>query len=215
MTTPYGITTSIGSQAYSGYLNTPITGPLSTNQYPNAMPYHSYGTLTGIRPTPPQFFPSQEPVNSNMSVNARAQYLRATDISAKTRAIDNALGKTSSPVVFTSYSSQRQFAVSSHVNYIPPIPSSMFVNIKKSIAVGKSAYKVGLQTSDPYSNKTIAQLQMEAPLSTKSYYPSGTRSALQRARSSGCTAPKKKGSIYNTSLRPALGSWGSIPRSTY
>ena len=215
MTTTYGITTSIGSQAYSGYLNTPITGPLSTNQYPNAMPYHSYGTLTGIRPTPPQFFPSQEPVNSNMSVNARAQYLRATDISAKTRAIDNALGKTSSPVVFTSYSSQRQFAVSSHVNYIPPIPSSMFVNIKKSIAVGKSAYKVGLQTSDPYSNKTIAQLQMEAPLSTKSYYPSGTRSALQRARSSGCTAPKKKGSIYNTSLRPALGSWGSIPRSTY
>ena len=215
MTTPYGITTSTGSQAYSGYLNTPITGPLSTNQYPNAMPYHSYGTLTGIRPTPPQFFPSQEPVNSNMSVNARAQYLRATDISAKTRAIDNALGKTSSPVVFTSYSSQRQFAVSSHVNYIPPIPSSLFVNIKKSIAVGKSAYKVGLQTSDPYSNKTIAQLQMEAPLSTKSYYPSGTRSALQRARSSGCTAPKKKGSIYNTSLRPALGSWGSIPRSTY
>ena len=215
MTTPYGITTSTGSQAYSGYLNTPITGPLSTNQYPNAMPYHSYGTLSGVRPTPPQFFPSQEPVNSNMSVNARAQYLRATDISAKTRAIDNALGKTSSPVVFTSYSSQRQFAVSSHVNYIPPISSSMFVNIKKSIAVGKSAYKVGLQTSDPYSNKTIAQLQMEAPLSTKSYYPSGTRSALQRARSSGCTAPKKKGSIYNTSLRPALGSWGSIPRSTY
>ena len=46
MTTPYGITTSIGSQGYSGYLNTPITGPLSTNQYPNAMPYHSYGTLT-------------------------------------------------------------------------------------------------------------------------------------------------------------------------
>ena len=215
MTTPYGITTSTGSQAYSGYLNTPITGPLSTNQYPNAMPYHSYGTLSGVRPTPPQFFPSQEPVNSNMSVNARAQYLRATDISAKTRAIDNALGKTSSPVVFTSYSSQRQFAVSSHVNYIPPISSSMFVNIKKSIAVGKSAYKVGLQTSDPYSNKTIAQLQMEAPLSTKSYYPSGTRSALQRARSSGCTAPKKKGSIYNTSLRPALGSWGTIPRSTY
>jgi hypothetical protein len=215
MTTPYGITTSIGSQAYSGYLNTPITGPLSTNQYPYSMPYHNYGTLTGIRPTPPQFFPSQEPVNSNMSVNARAQYLRATDISAKTRAIDNALGKASSPVVFTSYSSQRKFPVSSHVNYIPPIPSSMFVNIKKSIAVGKSAYKVGLQTSDPYSNKTIAQLQMEAPLSTKSYYPSGTRSALQRARSSGCTAPKKKGSIYNTSLRPALGSWGSIPRSTY
>jgi hypothetical protein len=217
MTTPYGITTSIGSQAFSGYLNTPINGPLSTNNYPNAMPYHSYGTLTGQRPTPPQFFPSQEPVNSDMSVNSRAQYLRATDISARTRAIDNALGKNSTPVVFTSYSSQRQFAVSSHVNYIPPIPSSMFVNIKKSIAVGKSAYKVGLQVApfDPFSNKTIAQLQLDAPLSTKSYYPSGTRSALQRARSSGCTAPRKKGSIYNTSLRPALGSWGAVPRSSY
>jgi len=201
MTTPYGITTSIGSQAYSGYLNTPITGPLSTNNYPNAMPYHSYGTLTGIRPTPPQFFPSQEPVNANMSVNARAQYLRATDLSSRAKAIENAIGKASSPVVFTSYSSQRQFAVSSHVNYNPPIASSMFVNIKKSIAVGKSAYKVGLTMADPQS--------------TKSYYPSGTRSALQRARSSGCTAPKKKGSIYNTSLRPMLGSWGALPRQGY
>jgi hypothetical protein len=217
MTTPYGITTSIGSQAYSGCLSTPITGPLSTNQYPNAMPYHSYGTLTGQRPTPPQFFPSQEPVNANMSVNARSQYLRATDLSSKAKAIENAIGKASTPVVFTSYSSQRQFAVSSHVNYNPPIASSMFVNIKKSIAIGKSAYKVGLQSApfDPHSNKTIAQLQLEAPISTKSYYPSGTRSALQRARSSGCTAPKKKGSIYNTSLRPMLGSWGALPRQGY
>ena len=201
MTTPYGITTSIGSQAYSGYLNTPINGPLSTNQYPASMPYHSYGTLTGIRPTPPQFFPSQEPVNANMSVNSRAQYLRATDLSVKQKAIEDAIGKISAPINFTSYSSQRRFAVSSHVNYIPPIQSSMFVNIKKSVAVGQSAYKVGLTNNDPQS--------------TKNYYPSGTRSALQRARSSGCTAPKKKGSIYNTSLRPMLGSLGSIPRSTY
>ena len=201
MTTPYGITTSIGSQGYSGYVNTPITGPLSTNNYPFSMAYHSYGTLTGQRPTPPQFYPSQEPVNANMSVNARAQYLRATDLSAKQKAIQDAIGKLSTPVMFTSYSSQRQIPVSSHVNYIAPIQSSMFINIKKSIAVGKSAYKVGLPLADPSS--------------TKNYYPSGTRSALQRARSSGCTAPKKKGSIYNTSLRPMLGSWGAIPRQTY
>jgi hypothetical protein len=201
MTTPYGITTSIGSQGYSGYVNTPINGPLSTNQYPYSMPYHSYGTLTGQRPTPPQFFPSQEPVNSDMSVNARAQYLRATDISARTRAIDNALGKLSTPVVFTSWSSQRQIPVSSHVNYIPPLPSSMLLNIKKSVAIGKSAYKVGLSLPDP--------------ISTKSYDNSFRRSALQRARSGGSTAPKKKGSIYNTSLRPSLGSWGALPRATY
>jgi hypothetical protein len=201
MTTPYGITTSIGSQSYSGYLNTPITGPLSTNNYPFAMQYHSYGTLTGQRPTPQQFFPSQEPVNSDMSVNARAQYLRATDLSAKKKAIEDALGKLSTPVMFTSYSTQRQVPVSSHVNYIAPIASSMFTNIRKSVAVGKSAYKVGLP--------------LEAPISTKNYYPSGTRSALQRARSGGSSAPKKKGSIYNTSLRPSLGSWGALPRQGY
>jgi hypothetical protein len=201
MTTPYGITTSIGSQAYSGYLNTPINGPLSTNNYPFSMQYHSYGTLTGQRPTPQQFFPSQEPVNSDMSVNARAQYLRATDLSAKKKAIEDALGKLSTPVKFTSYSTQRQVPVSSHVNYIAPIASSMFTNIRKSVAVGKSAYKVGLP--------------LEAPISTKNYYPSGTRSALQRARSGGSSAPKKKGSIYNTSLRPSLGSWGALPRQGY
>jgi hypothetical protein len=201
MTTPYGITTSIGSQAYSGYVNTPITGPLSTNNYPFSMAYHSYGTLTGQRPTPQQFFPSQEPVYSEMNVNARAQYVRATSLSAREKAIQDALGKLSSPVVFTSWSSQRQIAVSSHVNYIAPIASSMLTNIRKSVAVGKSAYKVGLP--------------LEAPISTKNYYPSGTRSALQRARSGGSSAPKKKGSIYNTSLRPSLGSWGALPRQGY
>jgi hypothetical protein len=201
MTTPYGITTSIGSQAYSGYVNTPITGPLSTNNYPFTMAYHSYGTLTGKNPTPQQFFPSQEPVYSDMSVNARAQYLRATGISAKTKAQQDALGKQSPPVVFTSWSTQRQIPVSSHVNYIAPIPSSMLTDIRKSVAVGKSGFKVGLP--------------LDAPTSTKNYYPSGTRSALQRARSGGCSAPKKKGSIYNTSLRPALGSWGALPRQTY
>lgn len=201
MTTPYGITTSIGSQSYSGYLNTPITAPLSTNNYPFSMQYHSYGILTGQRPTPPQFFPSQEPVNSDMSINARAQYLRATDLSAKKKAIEDALGKLSTPIKFTSYSTQRQVPVSSHVNYIAPIASSMFTNIRKSVAVGKSAYKVGLP--------------LEEPISTKNYYPSGTRSALQRARSGGSAAPKKKGSIYNTSLRPSLGSWGALPRQGY
>ena len=201
MTTPYGITTSIGSQAYSGYVNTPITGPLSTNNYPFTMAYHSYGTLTGKNPTPQQFFPSQEPVYSDMSVNARAQYLRATGISSKTKAQQDALGKQSPPIVFTSWSSQRQIPVSSHVNYIAPIPSSMLTDIRKSVAVGKSGFKVGLP--------------LDAPTSTKNYYPSGTRSALQRARSGGCSAPKKKGSIYNTSLRPALGSWGALPRQGY
>jgi hypothetical protein len=202
MTTPYGISTSIGSQTFQGYVNAPILGPLDSSQYPNAMPYHSYGILTGQRPTPPQFFPGQEPVYAEMATNARAQYLRATALSARQKAIQNALGKLSTPTTKVSYSSQRQYAVSSHVNYIAPIPGSMYTNIRKSIAVGKSAYKVGLP--------------LEAPIGSKSYDTSYRRSALQRARSGGCTAPKKKGSIYNHSLtQPGINGWGSAPRINY
>lgn len=202
MTTPYGITTSIGSQTFQGFVNAPVTGPLNSSQYPCAIPYHSYGILTGQRPTPPQFYPGQEPVYADMSVNARAQYLRATDISPGEKARQDALGKLSSPVTKVSYSSQRQYAVSSHVNYIAPIPGSMYTNIRKSIAVGKSAFKVGLP--------------LDAPIGTKSYDNSFRRTALQRARSGGCTAPKKKGSIYNYSLtQPGINGWGSIPRQNY
>jgi hypothetical protein len=59
MTTPYGISTSIGSQTFQGFVNAPIGGPLNSSQYPNAMQYHNYGILTGQRPTPPQFYPGQ------------------------------------------------------------------------------------------------------------------------------------------------------------
>ena len=166
------------------------------------MPYHSYGILTGQRPTPPQFYSQQTPVNAEMSINARAQYLRATAISARQKAIQDALGKTSNPSIKVSYSSQRQYPVSSHVNYIAPIPGSMYTNIVKSVAVGKSAYKVGLP--------------LEAPIGSKSYDTSYRRSALRRARSGGCTAPKKKGSVYNYSLtQPGINGWGSIPRQNY
>jgi hypothetical protein len=199
MTTPYGISTSIGSQTFQGYVNAPVTGPLTTNNYPFSMAYHSYGTLAGQRPTPPQF---QDPVFSNMNTNARSQYLRATSISTAEKMRQDALGKLSSAINKVISSSQRQVAVSTHVNYIAPKPSSMYTDIKKSIAVGKSAYKVGLP--------------LAAPISTKNYYPSGTRSALQRARSGGCSAPKKKGSIYNTSLtQSGINGYGSLPRQGY
>jgi hypothetical protein len=199
MTTPYGISRSIGSQSFQGFVNTPVYGPLNTGQYPSAMSYHSYGILNGLRPTPPQF---NDPVNSDMSVNARAQYLRATDFSSKEKSEQNALGKLSSPISKVSYSTQRKYPVSTHVNYIAPIQGSMYINKLKSIAVGKSSYKVGLP--------------LEAPIGSKSYDTSYRRSALRKARSGGCTAPKKKGSIYNYSLtQPGICAWGAIPRQNY
>jgi len=201
MTPPYAVSTNIGSVSYNKYVNAPITGPLSTNQTPCQIPYHSYGILAGIRPTPPQFYPSQTPVYAEMNTNARHQYLR-TAVSTKVLAQQIALGKMSVPQGYIINSSQRQVPVSSHTNYIPPIPSSMYVNIKKSNAVGQTAYKVNLPNS--------------APTGTKSYYPSGTRSTIRRARSGGCVAPKKKGAIENYSLSNGRTcAWGAIVRQNY
>uniref|UniRef100_A0A6C0AQL2 Uncharacterized protein n=1 Tax=viral metagenome TaxID=1070528 RepID=A0A6C0AQL2_9ZZZZ len=201
MTTPYAVSTNIGSVSYNNYVNAPITGPLSTSQTPCQIPYHSYGILAGIRPTPPQFYPSQDPVYAEMNSNARHQYSR-TAVSTKVLAQQIALGKMSLPQSYIINSSQRQVPVSSHTNYIPPIPSSMYVNIKKSNAVGQTAYKVNLPNS--------------APTGTKSYYPSGTRSTIRRARSGGCVAPKKKGAIENYSLSNGRTcAWGSIVRQNY
>ena len=201
MTTPYAVSTNIGSVSYNNYVNAPITGPLSTNQYPGIIPYHSYGVLNGIRPTPPQFYPSQEPVYAEMNSNARKQYLR-TAISQTVKAKQTYLGKMSIPQAYIINSSQRQVPISTHTNYIPPIDSSLYVNIVKSNAVGQTAYKVNLPNS--------------APTSTKNYYPSGTRSTIKRARSGGCTAPKKKGAIENYSLSNGRTcGWGSIVRQNY
>jgi hypothetical protein len=198
MSTPYGVSTSIGSVNYNNYVNSRITGPLSTNQFPGNIPYHSYGTLAGIRPTPPLFYPSQEPVAADQFTNSRHQYFRTAE-SAKSLAIqrERALDSTG---VYTSQSSQRQYNVSTHMNYIQPVDSSLHIQKMRAMAVGKSSYKVGLP--------------VEAPCSTKNYYPSGTRSSLRRARSGGCVAPKKKGAIENYSLNNGHG-WGSIVRSTY
>jgi hypothetical protein len=201
MTTPYAVSTNIGSVSYNNYVNAPITGPLSTNQYPSTIPYHSYGTLTGIRPTPPQFYPMQEPVYADMNSNMRKQYLR-TAISQTVKAEQIALGKMSMPHGYVINSSQRQVPISSHMNYIEPLPSSLYINVLKANAVGQSAYKVNLPNS--------------TPISTKSYVPSNTRSVVRRVRSGGCVAPKKKGAIENTSLRNGKAcGWGSIVRQNY
>jgi hypothetical protein len=201
MSTPYGISTSKGSMSYNNYVNTPIFGPLSTNQFPGMLPYHSYGTLTGIRPTPPQFYSSQEPVYADQNTNSRHQYFRTAE-SAKSLAIQRERAIASAGQSYTCMSSQRQYNVSNHTNYIPPTDSSLYIQKRRAVAVGKSAYKVGLP--------------IEAPCSTKNYYPSGTRSSLRRARSGGCVAPKKKGAIENYSLsNGGACGWGSIVRSTY
>ena len=202
MTTPYGISVIKGSQTFQGYVNAPISGPLNSNQYPKTLVFHSYGLLNGKNPTPPQFFSGQVPVNSDMSIICRRQYVKATHIGKEEKIKQDVLGKTSSPIKKVLQSTQRSYMNSSHMNYVAPISGGMFINVKKSIAVGKSSYKVGLP--------------LEIEIGTKSYDNNFRRAALQRARSGGCGAPKKKGSIYNYSLtQPGINGWGSIPKMNY
>lgn len=202
MTTPYGVSTSQGSMNYDNYVFSRITGPLNTNRYPCAIPYHSYGTLTGKSPNPPLFYPSQEPVYADQNTNSRHQYFRtAQSVESLAKQRERTL-LGNYKATYYNYSTGKIFPLNGYTNYIPPVDSSLHIQKMRSNAVGKSAYKVGLP--------------LDAPTSTKNYYPSGTRSSIRRARSGGCVAPKKKGAIENYSLRNgAVCAWGSLPRQNY
>jgi len=165
---------------FNDIIVTPIYGPLNTAQRPNAIPRHNYGILSCINPTPPLFYPSQEPVNTDQFIISKKQYVQAF---SSNQPIQQKKPNSNS---FYSYSTQSHKNVSTNVNYIPPPDSSSYLSRKKALAIGKTAYKVGLAQN--------------APFTTQNYYPSGVRSAVRRVRSGGCTAPPKKGSIYNTSL---------------
>jgi hypothetical protein len=140
-----------------------------------------------------------------MNTNARRQYLR-TSSTTKLLAQQIALGKLSTPLGYQINSSGRMVSTSSHTNYIPPIPSSMYVNIVKSNAVGQTAYKVNLPNTALTGTKD----------STATQIGSYVRHTIRRARSGGCVAPKKKAAIQNTSLRNGqVCAWGSIVRQNY
>ena len=186
---------------YSDIIVTPVYGPLS-HQYPYAAPRHNLGVLQGLRPTPPLFYPSQEPINSDQNTTTRQQYFRTAQ-SAKDLAIQRQreLDRVSRNFHF-NHSTGVAKQTSGHMNYIAPTDSSLRTQRLKANAVGKSSYKVGLPLSASYT--------------TKNYEPSNVRTNLRRARSGGCTAPAKKGSIFNTSLNNGRAcAIGSIVRQNY
>lgn len=187
---------------FSDIVMTPVIGPLSTSNYPSTIPYHSYGSLPGRHPNPPLFYPSQEPVYADQNTNARFHYFRCarSTLSLFKQREKTLLSKNSTN--YFNYSNGIGSSTSAHMNYIQPIQSSMYTTIRKADAVGKSGFKVGLPNAALYS--------------TKNYSQSTTYSSLRKARSGGCTAPKKKGSIFNNSLRNGqVCAWGSFPRQNY
>jgi hypothetical protein len=183
-----------------GYATSPINGPLNSSQTPLQMPPHNLGVLTGLRPNPPQFYPAD---GASEFSNSRHQYLRTASrirLPRPTGIQDGARSSGSTSVY--SGDLQKSFLVSQSTKYIAPQASSLYVSRRKSEAVGKSSYKQGLP--------------LAAPLSYKNYNNNDVKTRLRLARSGGCTAPAKKGSIYNTSLATVSNHWGSGGvRSTY
>jgi len=168
------------SLQFNNYVSAQTIGPLNSSQTPPQIGYHSYGSLNGKHPNPPQFYPSD---NSSEFSQARFQYARATGISQKQQMLAREKAIASKSNEFFSMSSQRQVPVSTHTNYITPPASSLYTSIKKSRAVGKSSYKQGLPPS--------------SFLTYKNYNNNDVKTALRFSRAGGCVAPKKKGSIYN------------------
>jgi hypothetical protein len=168
------------------YVSSQILGPLSTSQTPGLIRYHSYGSLPGVHPNPPKYYPSE--FGSEFS-QSRIQYAKCdTSVKQQMIAKEKEVKKNNKPYRFFSSSSQRQLPTGpGHMNYFSPIPSSMRTNIVKRTAVGKSSYKQGLPDN--------------ALLSYKSYDKSFLRTILQRARSQGCVAPPKVNSIFNSTCR--------------
>ena len=77
--------------------------------------------------------------------------------------------------------------------------SSVVVAMRRMTAIGKSSTKTGLASN--------------APLTYKSFDNNYKNTRLQRTRSGGCVAPKKKGAIGNTFKsggRTTYGNYGPV-----
>lgn len=149
----------------SDYVTARVIGPLS-HQYPSAMPPHDSGNLNGRRPNPPLFYPSN---NSSEYANSRYDYFRTLP-SSKPSTIND------------FYAYNKKFKMYGNTN-----ASSLNTSRLKTIAIGKSSYKIGL----PY----------EDVLTFRNYNRNDVKQALKRTRSAGCVAPKKVGAIENYSLK--------------
>jgi len=181
-----------------GYASAPVIGPLSTNRTPGTTIQNQLGVLSGIHPNPPQYYPSD---GASTFSQARNQY-RRTNTTQHNFSRGTQMYSSIPPTSQYSADMQKSYLVSQSTKYVAPASSSLYLSAKKSAAVGKSSLKYGLPA--------------DAPLTYKSYNKNDVKTALRFVRSGGCTAPAKKGSIYNTSLcNGKTCAWGSLVSQTY
>ena len=165
---------------YNNYLMAQTRGPLNSSQTPGQMEYHSKGVLSGVHPNPPQYYPSD---NSSEFSQARRQYWETSSTVQQQALAKAKVIEENQKNNYYSTATNKNFLVSTHMNYITPPPSSMRTSILKSKAIGKSSYKIGLPSI--------------APMTYKNYNANDVRTIVGRVRRAGCVAPAKKGALEN------------------
>ena len=149
--------THLGTQR-SGTQYGPVLHPLSTAQTPNTLPYHSYGMLFGIHPTPPLFYPGQEPVDTNMWTGPRQEYVRVQPWK---------------PHLPTHMHHPVQGA---HTNYIAPLASGLYIHEPKRTAIGKSIQPVPTHRAAWMASKSVSShVAMDARRRVRSTGGGGVR----------------------------------------
>jgi len=177
--------------SYNAY---PVQGARNTSNTPAQMPQHNHGWLSGSHPNPPHF------ANDNASESfalQRAQYMRTTTTQnnfgvGHITATSSSSSKPSSHFVPALH---RSFPMSQTTSYVAPKCASLYLHAKKSAAVGKSSFKIGLSDSAPLSYGKATDTNV-------------ARSRLRRARSSGAVAPPKCRAVNNPS-RGSNSHWGA------
>lgn len=174
---------------HSLYVQTPTWTPLNTSNHPCVLATTTIGgKLPATQNTPMQLFPMQEPLDSVENSNPRSLYRRLYSQPDQQE------------IILQNFKMKKYLGGS--------VSSSLRLQQKKSIAVGKTAFQVGSQHDN--------QNAITPFYTTKNYFPNDVKTSLIRVRNHGSAAPKKKGAIENhfrSNLSAGYGSGGI--RSTY
>ena len=176
------------------YAGSRVNGPMS-HQYPGIVSTTNNGILYGSHPNPPQYGVAN---TSGSLSSAKQEYLR-TDTTRNNMGTGTVDFCPQRPTSLYVAGLQKSFLVSQCTKYNSPKCSSLYISARKSAAIGKSAYKYGI----PDANG----------LSFKSFDRNDVKTTLHRVRGGGCTAPKKKGSIFNPYQSNC--HWGSLVSQNY
>jgi hypothetical protein len=176
------------------YASNPVIGPIQ-HAYPGIVRMVDNGVQAGLHPNPPKYGVADGSADYAMGKN---YYLRTrtTEHNMNVGTVDHS---NNHPTRVYVAGLQKSFLLSQSTKYNAPKDAGQFIAARKAAAIGQSSFKVGLP--------------INAPLAYKSYDNNLVKTHLQRARNNGCTAPKKKSSIFNPYTSNC--HYGAIPRSTY